>query len=87
MSDSPKLQLQQLIALQGMDDEIAEHNKLLAEIPLQINAGSADLEEKKKILSIAKEEIDALQKNVRVLSRKCRGKMIIWRKPRLNCPQ
>jgi predicted nucleic acid-binding Zn-ribbon protein len=62
MSISPKLQLQQLIVLQSLDDEIAEHKKLLADIPLQIDAGCTKLEEKKKILSNAKEELDALQK-------------------------
>ena len=62
MSVSPKFQLQQLVVLQSLDDEIADHRKLLAEIPLQIDAGSAELEEKKKILSNAKEELDALQK-------------------------
>ena len=62
MSVSPKLQLQQLIVLQRLDDEIAEHKKLLVDIPLQIDAGCTELEEKKKILSNAKEELDALQK-------------------------
>ena len=62
MSVSPKLQLQQLIVLQSLDDEIAEHKKLLADIPLQIDTGCTEMEEKKKILSNAKEELDALQK-------------------------
>ena len=62
MSVSPKLQLQQLIVLQSLDDEIAEHKKLLVDIPLQIDAGCTELEEKKKILSNAKEELDVLQK-------------------------
>ncbi len=62
MSVSTKLQLQQLIVLQSLDDEIAEHKKLLADIPLQIDTGCTELEEKKKILSNAKEELDALQK-------------------------
>ena len=62
MSVSSKLQLQQLIVLQSLDDEIAEHKKLLADIPLQIDTGCTELEEKKKILSNAKEELDALQK-------------------------
>ena len=62
MSISPKLQLQQLIILQSLDDEIAEDRKLLADIPLQIGARCAELKEKEKILSNAKEELDALQK-------------------------
>ena len=62
MSISPKLQLQQLIILQSLDDEIAEDRKLLADIPLQIDARCAELKEKEKILSNAKEELDALKK-------------------------
>ena len=73
MSDSQKIQLQQLISLQGLDDEIAEHNELLAEIPLQINARIADLDEKKKILSIAKEELDTLQKKNKDLESEVQG--------------
>ena len=60
-SISPKLQLQQLVLLQNLDDEIAEHNKLLAEVPLQIDARRAELEEVKKILATGQEEIKALQ--------------------------
>jgi uncharacterized protein len=73
MSDSPKLQLQQLIALQKLDDEIDEHNKLLAEIPLQVKTGRADLEEKQKALSIAKEELDSLQKKRKDLEMEVQG--------------
>ena len=62
MSISPKLQLQQLIVLQSLDDEIVDHRKLLADIPLQIDARCAELKEKEKILSNAKAELDALQK-------------------------
>jgi len=62
MSASSKLQLQQLILLQNLDDEIAEHKKLLTDIPLQLDAGRAELDEKKKILATAKDELDALQK-------------------------
>ena len=73
MSVSPKLQLQQLIVLQSLDDEIAEHKKLLADIPLQIDAGCTELEEKKKILSNAKEELDALQKESKDLELAVQG--------------
>lgn len=61
MSISPKLQLQQLILLQKLDDEIAEHNNLLAEIPIQIDAGREELEAKKKVLTAGQAEIKALQ--------------------------
>jgi len=73
MSVSPKLQLQQLIVLQSLDDEIAEHKKLLADIPLQIDTGCTELEEKKKILSNAKEELDALQKESKDLELAVQG--------------
>ena len=73
MSVSPKLQLQQLIVLQSLDDEIAEHKKLLVDIPLQIDAGCTELEEKKKILSNAKEELDALQKELKDLELAVQG--------------
>lgn len=73
MSVSSKLQLQQLVLLQSLDSEITEHNKLLAEIPLQIDSGRAELEEKKKILSIAKEELDALQKKRKELESEVQG--------------
>lgn len=73
MSVSPKLQLQQLILLQKLDDEIAEHRKLLAEIPVQIDSERAELETKKKVLSIAKEEIDTLQKNRKAIESEVQG--------------
>jgi uncharacterized protein len=63
MSVPPKIQLQQLVLLQKLDDEISRHRKLLAEIPAQIDSECAELEDKKKILSIAIEEINSLQKN------------------------
>lgn len=73
MSVSPKLQLQQLILLQNLDDEIGEHKKLLAEIPVQLDAGRSELEAKKKILSIAEEEIDTLQKNNKAIESEIQG--------------
>jgi uncharacterized protein len=62
MNVSPKNQLHQLVLLQKLDDDIVEHRKLLAQIPVQVDAQRAELEDKKKILSIAKEEINTLQK-------------------------
>ena len=72
-SVSQKPQLQQLVVLQGLDDEIAEHKKLLAEIPVQIDARRLELEAKKKTLSIAKEEIDELQKNRKAIESEVQG--------------
>ncbi len=65
MNGSQKVQ--QLIRLQDMDDEIAEHKKRLAEIPVQLDACRLELEAKKEILSIAKEKIAALQKNSKAI--------------------
>jgi hypothetical protein len=73
MSVSPKLQLQQLVLLQTLDDEIADHNNLLAEIPLQIESGRTELEEKKKSLSVAKEELNVLQKKRKGLELEVQG--------------
>jgi uncharacterized protein len=73
MSVSPKLQLQQLVLLQGLDDEIAEHKNNLAEIPLQIDSARTELEERKKIFSTAKEELDALQKKRKDLELEVQG--------------
>ena len=73
MTISPKLQLQQLILLQKLDDEIVEHRKQLADIPVQIDSEFEELEDKKKILSIAKEEIDTLQKNRKAIESEVQG--------------
>ena len=74
MTISPKLQLQQLILLQKLDDEIVEHRNQLADIPVQIDSEFKELEDKKKILSIAKEEIDTLQKNRKAIESEVQGK-------------
>ena len=62
MSVSPKLQLQQLIDLQNIDDQITEHKKILEDIPRQIESARVELEEKKNILKVVNEEIETLQK-------------------------
>ncbi len=71
MSVSQKLQ--QLIRLQNLDDEIGEHKKLLAEIPVQLDADRSELEAEKKTLSSAKEEIDTLQKNRKAIESEVQG--------------
>ena len=62
MTVSPKLQLQQLVQLQKIDDQILEHKKALVDIPTQIDSARAELEEKKNILKVVTEEIEILQK-------------------------
>ena len=73
MTVSPKLQLQQLVLIQKLDDEIVEHRKQLADIPVQIDSELEELTDKKKILSVAKEEIDALQKNRKAIESEVQG--------------
>ena len=73
MTVSPKLQLQQLVLIQKLDDEIVQHRKQLADIPVQIDSELEELTDKKKILSIAKEEIDALQKNRKAIESEVQG--------------
>ena len=47
MTVSPKLQLQQLVDLQKMDDEISECRNILTDIPRQLDSARGELEEKK----------------------------------------
>ena len=73
-SISPKLQLQQLVLLQKLDDEIAEHNSnFLLIVPTQIDAERAELDNKNKILSTAQEEIKALQDNRKAIESEVQG--------------
>ena len=65
MTVSPKLQLQQLVDLQKIDDQISEHKKNLADIPLQLESARGELEVKKNILKVVTDEFEALQKKVK----------------------
>ena len=62
MTVSPKLQLQQLVDLQKMDDEISECRNILNDIPRQLDSARGELEEKKNILKVVMDEIERLQK-------------------------
>ena len=73
MTVSPKLQLQQLVHLQNIDDQIFEHKKILADIPVQLNSARAELEEKKNILKVVTEEIETLQKQRKDLELEVQG--------------
>ena len=86
MTISPKLQLQQLILLQKLDDEIVEHRNQLADIPVQIDSEFKELEDKKKILSIAKEEIDTLQKNRKAIESEVQGEIDHMAKAKTKLP-
>ena len=73
MTVSPKLQLQQLVQLQKIDDQILEHKKTLADIPIQLDSARAELEEKKNILKVVTEEIETLQKQRKDLELEVQG--------------
>ena len=73
MSVSPKIQLQQLVDLQKVDDQISEHKKALADIPHQLDSARSELEEKKRVLKIVTEEIAALQKQRKNLELEVQG--------------
>ena len=62
MTASSKLQLQQLVDLQKMDDEISECRNILTDIPRQLDSARGELEEKKNILKVVMDEIEMLQK-------------------------
>ena len=86
MTISPKHQLHKLILLQNLDDEIEEHRKQLTDIPLQIESESVELADKKKILSIAKEEIDALQKNRKAIESEVQAENDHMAKAKIKLP-
>ena len=73
MTVSPKLQLQQLVHLQNIDDQIFEHKKTLADITVQLDSARAELEEKKNILKVVTEEIETLQKQRKDLELEVQG--------------
>ena len=73
MTVSPKLQLQQLVHLQNIDDKIFEHKKTLADIPVQLDSARSELEEKKNILKVVTEEIEILQKQRKDLELEVQG--------------
>ena len=73
MTVSPKLQLQQLVDLQKIDDQISEHKKILSDIPLQLESARAELEEKKNILKVVTDEMETLQKQRKDLELEVQG--------------
>ena len=73
MTVSPKLQLEQLVNLQNIDDQVFEHKKNLADIPVQLDSARAELEKKKNILKVVTEEIETLQKQRKDLELEVQG--------------
>ncbi len=86
MSVSPKIQLQQLVDLQKIDDQIFEHKKILTDIPNQLASARAELEEKKKILKVATEEIEALQNQRKDLEMQVQGENDHMAKAKMKLP-
>ncbi len=86
MTASPKIQLQQLVDLQKIDDKISEHKKTLADIPLQLKSALAELEEKKSILKVATDEIEALQKQRKDLELEVQGENDHMAKAKIKLP-
>ena len=75
MTVFPKLQLQQLVDLQKIDDQISEHKEILADIPLQLDSARVELEDKKNILKVFTDEIEALQKQRKDLDLEVQGEI------------
>ncbi|GIT64717.1 MAG: hypothetical protein Ct9H300mP23_03440 [Nitrospinota bacterium] len=59
--------------MQNIDDQIFEHKKTLADIPVQLDSARAELEEKKNILKVVTEEIETLQKQRKDLELEVQG--------------
>jgi predicted nucleic acid-binding Zn-ribbon protein len=86
MTVSPKLQLQQLVDLQKVDDEISECRKILADIPRQLDSGRAELEEKKNILKVVMDEIETLQKERKSLEQEVQSENDHMAKAKIKLP-
>ena len=87
MTVSPKLQLQQLVQLQKIDDQILEHKKTLVDIPTQIDSARAELEEKKNILKVVTEEIETLQKQRKDLELEVQEENDLMAKAKTKLPE
>jgi len=86
MTVSPKLQLEQLVHLQNIDDQIFEHKKTLSDIPVQLDSARAELEEKKNILKVVTEEIETLQKQRKDLELEVQGENDHMAKAKIKLP-
>ena len=86
MTVPPKLQLQQLVDLQKMDDEISECRKILHDIPRQLDSARAELEEKKIILKVVMDEIETLQKERKNLEQEVQSENDHMAKAKIKLP-
>ena len=86
MTAPPKLQLQQLVDLQKMDDEISECRKILDDIPRQLDSARGELEEKKSILKVVMDEIETLQKESKSLEQEVQSENDHMAKAKIKLP-
>ena len=86
MTVPPKLQLQQLVDLQKMDDEISECRQILNDIPRQLDSARGELEEKKSILKVVMDEIETLQKESKSLEQEVQSENDHMAKAKIKLP-
>ena len=86
MTASSKLQLQQLVDLQKMDDEISECRNILTDIPRQVDCARGELEEKKNILKVVMDEIERLQKERKSLEQEVQSENDHMAKAKIKLP-
>ena len=86
MTVLPKLQLQQLVDLQKMDDEISECRQILNDIPRQLDSARGELEEKKSILKVVMDEIETLQKESKSLEQEVQSENDHMAKAKIKLP-
>jgi predicted nucleic acid-binding Zn-ribbon protein len=86
MTASSKLQLQQLVDLQKMDDEISECRNILNDIPRQLDSARGELEEKKNILKVVMDEIERLQKERKSLEQEVQSENDHMAKAKIKLP-
>ena len=86
MTASSKLQLQQLVDLQKMDDEISECRNILTDIPRQLDSARGELEEKKNILKVVMDEIERLQKERKSLEQEVQSENDHMAKAKIKLP-
>ncbi len=79
-------QLEQLVVLQKIDDEIAELKTAQEIIPGQIKSGSSALEEKKKRLEDARNEVKNLQEESKKLEMEVQDENDLMAKAKIKLP-
>lgn len=81
-----KFQIEKLIALQKIDSELDIGNKSLARIPVQIESAQSAMEEKKKKLEDAKNEIQSLHNTRKKLEQDTEAEMDHMSRTKVKLP-